>query len=64
MEDDKIVMKNAKDNLLELNVVECSVIMVIEENYKPKNGDVICWKGYRTEDEEWMILESIIFKME
>lgn len=33
--------------------------MATQDNYTPKDGDAICWKGHRV-DGKWVIGESII----
>ena len=54
-------MKGTNNQTLELKANDCSVMMVTSEGYEPKEGDVICWKGFRTEEGEWVIIEGLVF---
>ena len=55
-----ITMRGNNDKTLDLKHADCSLSMSTVDRYKPKQGDAICWKGYR-EDGKWIVLESIIF---
>ena len=56
-----VKMLGSNGQTLEIKHLECSVSMGTSPNYQPRAGDVICWKGFRTEGGEWVAAESIFF---
>ena len=55
-----ITMKGSNGEVLTLNFLDCTLNMSTKKNYKPKIGDIICWKGF-FQEKRWTIMESIVF---
>lgn len=55
----KITIISQSSNKIDLYTPVCSINMAIKEEYRPENGDLICWKGYRL-NRKWYITESIV----
>ena len=55
----QITIVNSAGDSNVLHTPDCSINMATQEDYTPKQGDAICWKGHRVAG-RWVISESIV----
>ena len=58
---EKVSLMKTNTEVFELYHLKCSVSMVTSPDYQPKQGDLICWKGFQSDFGKWIASESMIF---
>ena len=56
----KIQVQESDGTKVEVSMASCSTNLSSQENYSPRVGDLICWRGVK-ESHVFIVVESLIF---